>query len=65
MDLGKAKLAGCEFSEAEVETTGCGDGAAGSSKLDLRLKVVAASVGVTVEGAECVFTEGDGMLGVG
>lgn len=33
MDLGKAKLTGCELSEAEA--AGCGDGAAGSSKLDL------------------------------
>lgn len=60
MDLGKAKLTDCEFGEAEVDAAGCGD-----SKLVLRLKVVAASVGVTVEGAECVITEGDGMFGLG
>lgn len=57
MDLGKTKLTGCELSEAELETTGCGDGAGGSSKLDLWLTVVAASVGVTVEEAVCVITD--------
>lgn len=63
--MGKAKLTGCEPSEAELETTGCGDGAGGSSKLDLWLTVVAASVGVTVEEAVCVITDEGGTLWLG
>lgn len=50
MDLGEAKLTGCGWSGAEA--VGCGDD---SSKLDLGLKVEAASDGATVDG--------DGTLG--